>query len=410
MHLISEIIKHDLDKTENSLRYSKNLAFEADIAEGKTMASHSSDVAGGDENKDVRSEEISNGNGEEEAEEESVVADEESDEDGDAEDDDGDDDDDNDETDEEENEDGEEESGDDDGEEDAEDDNVNGEENGKIVISDEEKAEAETEMEAIAEATKVADESYKPSQSLLQSSSPYPLIRSVDGISLKTYNSNPSRFSATDMNVPLRGKLNVPIHVTSSGSVVEFTVECKDYDIGFGISAEREEGVTIVKKESRQDAHLEPINGRFLVGSVPCALIFTFNNDYSWMREKKVNYKIKVTPPSIKNIISGRRTRAKQALSVVLEDKDSAESRLERVSSKHSTLVEDIDRLEKQLEELKKSRGVVEKEEEWLKTRVQLRDIQQSLLSRRLTEGWEDELGSENREKDESGSVDRAEI
>jgi len=108
----------------------------------------------------------------------------------------------------------------------------------------------QTEAQAISIATKAADENYQPSQSLLSSSSPYPLIRSVDGISLKTYNSEPSRFSAKDVMVPLRGNLNVPIHVTASGSVVDYVVECKDFDIGFGVIAEREEGVTVVKVRS----------------------------------------------------------------------------------------------------------------------------------------------------------------
>lgn len=265
----------------------------------------------------------------------------------------------------------------------------------------------EAEVEAIAEANKAANEKYTPSQSLLQNSSPYPLIRSVDGISLKKYNPNPSRYSASDLIVPLRGQVDFPIHVTNSGSIVEYSVECKDYDIGFGIRAEREEGVTMVKKEIRQDAHLQAVTGRFLVGSVPCALIFSFDNDYSWFREKKVSYKIKVTPPSIKNIIEGRRTRANAALDVVLDDKKSAESRLEDVSTQHTTLVEEIALLQKQLDDKKKSRGTVEKEENWLKERVQLRDVQQSLLSRRLEEGWEDEVKDD---KEDAEKVDRAEI
>lgn len=275
---------------------------------------------------------------------------------------------------------------------------------------DEESNEAEDEAEAISLATKTADENYQPSQSNLSSSSPYPLIRSVDGISLKTYNIEPSRFSAKDVAVPLRGKLNVPIHVATSGSIVDYTVHCQDFDIGFGVIAEREEGVTIVKENSRQDCHLNAITGRFLVGSVPCALIFTFDNEFSWFREKKVSYKIKVSPPSIENIINGRRTRAKSALSVVHKDKESAEVRLESVSAKHGTLMQDIERLETELMEKKKSLGVVEKEEGWLKQRVQLRDVQESLLTRRLTEGWEDEalaLGTNDEDDDE---VHRAEI
>lgn len=111
---------------------------------------------------------------------------------------------------------------------------------------DEEESEAELEARAIAEATASADASYTPPVSLLNSSSPYPLIRSVDGMSLKKYNPAPSVFTARGVPVPLRGVLNVPIHVTIGGSVVDYTVESKDFDIEFGVVAEREEGVTVV--------------------------------------------------------------------------------------------------------------------------------------------------------------------
>jgi hypothetical protein len=43
------------------------------------------------------------------------------------------------------------------------------------------------------------------------------------------------------------GKLNIPINVSTPGSVVAYAVELKAYDINFSITAEREEGVTVVK-------------------------------------------------------------------------------------------------------------------------------------------------------------------
>lgn len=105
----------------------------------------------------------------------------------------------------------------------------------------------EEELKAISEATASADASYVPSQSLLSSNSPYPLIRNVDGLSLRRFNPNPSKFFAKDVIIPLRGKLNVPVHVTTSGSIVDYTLKSKDFDIGFGVSAEREDGITVVK-------------------------------------------------------------------------------------------------------------------------------------------------------------------
>jgi len=115
-----------------------------------------------------------------------------------------------------------------------------------------------------------------------------------------------------------------------------------------------------------------------------------------------------VTPPSVENIVTGRRTRAKSALAIVQKDKASAESRLERVSSKHGALLQEIERLDIELQEKRKSLGVVEKESSWLKERVQLRDVQEGLLTRRLVEGWEDEVSKKvDGEEDE---VERAEV
>ncbi len=98
------------------------------------------------------------------------------------------------------------------------------------------------------------------------------------------------------------------------------------------------------------DSHLAPITGKFLVGSVPCMLVFLIDNEYSWMREKLVSYRITVTPPSPEVLMSGR-----------------------------------------ELEEKKKSLQVAEREEKWLVTRVGLRKEQYELLNKRLTEGWADE-------------------
>ena len=102
----------------------------------------------------------------------------------------------------------------------------------------------------------------------------------------------------------------------------------------------------------RVDSHIKSVTGKFLVGTVPCALIFTFDNEYSWFREKKITYQITVRPPTKENIISGRKLRAVKALTVVSEDRVSADERLEVVSEKRQQLVQDVERLEKELEEI----------------------------------------------------------
>lgn len=105
----------------------------------------------------------------------------------------------------------------------------------------------ELEAMAVAQATATADDSFVPSPSLLNASSADALLKQVDGPSLKDYEGKESVYVGRSVPVAVRSKITVPIHVTAPGSVIEYAVESKMYDIGFGITAEREEGVTIVK-------------------------------------------------------------------------------------------------------------------------------------------------------------------
>merc|ERR1719162_2179140 len=189
------------------------------------------------------------------------------------------------------------------------------EEDGSVDEDDEEETNAdnllrEAEAKAIADATASANASYTPSTVLLSNPSPSALIESVDGISVSEYNQSPSLFTANSVPIALRATLEVPIIITNGGSIVEYVVESENYDINFGIKAERDEETTLVNALDRVDSHLQPVTGKFLVGTVPCALVFTFANDYSWFREKRVTYCITVTPPSIENINAGRKKRA----------------------------------------------------------------------------------------------------
>jgi hypothetical protein len=109
------------------------------------------------------------------------------------------------------------------------------------------------EAKAVAEATATADAAYTPSASLLNAPDPEPLLKQVDGPSLAEYYEEGSAAGKESVyvgrSVPIAagGSLVIPIQVSSPGSVVEYAVENKQYDFGFGITAEREEGITIVK-------------------------------------------------------------------------------------------------------------------------------------------------------------------
>lgn len=250
---------------------------------------------------------------------------------------------------------------------------------------------AELEARAIAQAMQSADASYVPSPSLLASDEADPLLSQVDGPSLVNFNSKPSVYQAKAVPVALRAKFDVPIHVTAGGSIVEYEITTDVYDISFGVTAEREEGITNVKESARVDSHLEPVTGKFLVGSVPCALIFSFDNEYSWFREKRVTYKITVTPPRTTNIIKGRRLRAKKALEVVANDKKEIEERYETAVSERSTLEKEVNKLEKEIEEKKKTLAKTAREEVFLEKKRSVRSEQIKMLNQRLKKGWADE-------------------
>jgi hypothetical protein len=88
---------------------------------------------------------------------------------------------------------------------------------------------------------------------LLNASSPAALLQQIDGPSLETYEGKQSVYVGRSVPVATGAKLIVPIQVTTPGSVVEYTVETKNYDLAFGITAEREEGITVVKVCSVQE-------------------------------------------------------------------------------------------------------------------------------------------------------------
>ena len=140
---------------------------------------------------------------------------------------------------------------------------------------DEKKRLKALEEKAVAEATATADAAFQPSPSLLNASNANALLAQVDGPSLSNYEAKESVYVGRSVPIGAGGSLTVPIQVTTPGyefvvashamrlssrisntvvlpvscfsSVVEYAIENKRYDIGFSITAEREEGVTIVR-------------------------------------------------------------------------------------------------------------------------------------------------------------------
>jgi hypothetical protein len=249
----------------------------------------------------------------------------------------------------------------------------------------------ELEARAVAKAKATADAAFRPSPSILNAASPHVLLEQVDGASLGDYEAKESIYVGRGVPIAAGARLAVPIQVTTPGSVVEYAVELKQYDIGFGITAERDEGVTVVREVSRIDASACPVTQKFLVGTTPCLIQLVFDNEHSWIREKTVSYKLTIAPPSKESLAAGRRRRAAACLKAVEDDLQTASQRLQTTQEQQATLEHKIAKLSAELEETRKASQVAGKELAWLQERRALRLEQQRLLKDRLQNGWKDE-------------------
>jgi len=268
----------------------------------------------------------------------------------------------------------------------------------------------DAEEVAIANAISSASASYVPPAAVLNDVSPQALIASIDGPSLASYDRNASVYTARNIPVAVRSKLTVPIYVTNSGSIVDYALESKYYDVGFGIAAERNDGATTVVELSRVDSNVAPVIGRFLVLSVPCALVFTFDNEYSWFREKSISYRITITPPDLKHLVHARKVRAKIALQHLLEDKQTTEKRLEIIASKRTSLLEEIELLEREMAEKRKTLHAMTSEEEGLIQRITLRRLQEEEIEKRKQKNWVDESDDLTKSGNATSTIERYEI
>jgi hypothetical protein len=145
------------------------------------------------------------------------------------------------------------------------------------------------------------------------------------------------------------------------------------------------------QENTRVDASREPITGKFLVGSVPCLIQFQFDNDFSWMREKVISYKVTVTPPSLQTLAAGRRRRAKACLKAVTEDYQAAQKRCQAASDQRTMLESELEQLKLEISQKEKTLKSVVEEERFCNHRVGLRQEQIKLLEGRLENGWNDE-------------------
>ena len=151
------------------------------------------------------------------------------------------------------------------------------------------------------------------------------------------------------------------------------------------------DSLPLTQELSRVSSDDSPLKQKFLVGTIPCLIKFSFSNDYSWMREKLVSYKITVTPPSKESLLQSRRSRASTCLKAVQTDLKEQLPKLEAVQSTKKELQAEVEKLQKHLQERQKALEEATAEEKALKERKALRLEQERLLNERLKSGWKDE-------------------
>ena len=96
------------------------------------------------------------------------------------------------------------------------------------------------EARKLADMITKSDELYTPSDKVL-ASTPL-LMKEVAGTSLENYSAKEGFFKERDVGVHAGNTLSVPVRVSTPGTIVEFSIEKKSYDFGFGITAFLDEG------------------------------------------------------------------------------------------------------------------------------------------------------------------------
>jgi len=99
--------------------------------------------------------------------------------------------------------------------------------------------------------------------------------------------------------VPARGSLYIPF-VVERDSTLKWEFKSSTYDIGFGLLFELDDGnKTEIMKIKRYDSHIVKTEGACTVTSSG-TYVFVWDNYYSKLRSKEINYKIYVDVPEAK--------------------------------------------------------------------------------------------------------------
>jgi hypothetical protein len=103
---------------------------------------------------------------------------------------------------------------------------------------------------ALLNAIRASDEGYKPPQAILDAPTIGPLLEQVDGPNLYQYDETEKTYSGRAVKVMGESSVDIPIRISTPGSIVEYTIEKKSYDFNLGITAKLDQGGTAIVKVS----------------------------------------------------------------------------------------------------------------------------------------------------------------
>lgn len=109
---------------------------------------------------------------------------------------------------------------------------------------------------AVDKAKATADAAFKPSAAVLNAKTADALLALVDGPHIDTYDGKESVYVGRSIPLAAGKILVVPIQVSVPGSVVDYSIEVPNHDVGLSIEAERDEGITVVKVRRRMSVLL----------------------------------------------------------------------------------------------------------------------------------------------------------
>jgi len=232
-------------------------------------------------------------------------------------------------------------------------------------------------VSAAVETIRKADDMFVPTDEALNSVQL--LLEQVTGrTSMIDYTGKDGIFTGRNVAVQPGSSLSVPVKVSTPGTFVEYRIEKKAYDFGFGISAFLDDDNSMLTVKEMSPFGREPIvQDKVLVGAgfTPCTLQFKFENNKRTMLEKvQLTYHVHVIPPSPTLAREGRRRRARAAISILDEDILKLKDRRSKSSIRIPTLQSEVDELTKTVQEKMTALQTVMAEEKALRKTLGIAD------------------------------------